>query len=348
MGYRETSSLVEAAGHSPIRKRKIKTFVASYSTKSPSSSSPSSSSSSSSSDRNISSAEENGVASISRKFNLLDFGTDLSCSDCDDDTDSSSFLTRRENRGAATIGAKPPLEQLTPPTTIHTLGHRNRIRCRPVSSLSSSTSSSVSFQSSSTNSLSSSVSSSRTYGTSGNEDIDYQIKNTNDALVGSISAAINFCRHAGVPKPSILQLERNLEMKRHFAVLSRIQNYIGCIKSESREEAMTKIHLVATSWEALCRCKALEYKLAYKNVAHLRNTSAVIDDPSAAKILSSFSLTTTSSSAASSSLSRTSTGITSESDILRAIQLQINLAEQVTACQKKLYLVRRWQRQILS
>ena len=213
--------------------------------------------------------------------------------------------------------------------------YRIRVRSRPESSFLSSQSSWMIQNSRSPSNVffSSHISS------SSREDAEYQIKNTIDALVGSISAAINFCRHSGVPKPSILQLERNLKMKRYFAVLSRIQHYIGCVRSETMDDLQAKIYLAVTAWEALCRYKALEYKLAYKSVSRLRNAAAATVEQSG----SSFSL-----SSSSAVLSRTSGGKIDESEIERAIQLQIKYGEQATMCQKKLYLVQRWQRQVLS
>jgi hypothetical protein len=109
------------------------------------------------------------------------------------------------------------------------------------------------------------------------------------------------------------QLQKNLELCRYFAVLKRVQDYIQCIPSDKSEDAtVAKIHLAVTAWEALCRLKAVEHKRAYKHCFALRYELK---------------------------------GTTNE--IQRAIALQVKIAEQCTTCQKKLYLVQKWQRHLL-
>jgi len=160
-------------------------------------------------------------------------------------------------------------------------------------------------------------SSSSSHGQSTNSNkSDYELKNARDALVGSISAVINFLRSAGVPKPSTDQLQRNLEMSRYFAVLKRSMDYIQCVESESQDDLLAKVHLAVNAWEALCRLKALEYKRAYKYAFRLRYD--------------------------------TDSAVASPSEIKQAIEVQIKIAEQCTACQKKLYLVHKWQRRVLQ
>lgn len=142
---------------------------------------------------------------------------------------------------------------------------------------------------------------------------EYQLKNARDALIGSISAVINFLRTSGVPKPACDQLNKNLEMGRYFAVMKRVQDYIQCLPSSVEDEVMAKIHLAVTAWETLCRFKTIEYKRAYKLSFNLRYE--VKGTPW---------------------------------EIKSAIDAQIKLAEQCTACQKKLYLVQKWQRHQLQ
>ena len=102
-------------------------------------------------------------------------------------------------------------------------------------------------------------------------------------------------------------------MGRYFAVMKRVQDYIQCIKFDSEDENMARIHLAVSAWEALCRLKAAEYKRAYKQCFHLRYELKG-----------------------------------SPQEIKQAIALQVKLAEQCTACQKKLYLVQKWQRHWLK
>ena len=336
MGYRKTSTAIATGGHSPSQKWKRQPSFASSAT--------SSSSSLTSEERMITTTGENCI----ERCQLDNFGADLpQFSWSEDSTDSPSLSTssRTDGRNLKASNNKPR-QQLTQPTTMHTIGNRGRIRSRPGSSTSTPTSSlqtSSMIQSSRSSSNSPSHTNRKTSTSTSSEDTDYEIKNTIDALVGSISAAINFCRHSGVPKPSILQLERNLEMKRYFAVMSRLQHYIGCIQSQNVNDLLAKIHLAVTAWEALCRYKALEHKLAYKYVSRLRNanftaaTAAVVDLPT-------FLLSSLSSSSSSALLG----GTISEAEVQRAIQMQVKFAEQFTTCRKKLYLVHRWQRQMLS
>lgn len=141
----------------------------------------------------------------------------------------------------------------------------------------------------------------------------YELKNAHDALTGSISAVINFLLTSGVPKPACDQLRKNLEMGRYFAVMNRVQDYVHCLPSSSEDEIMAKIHLSVTAWEALCRLKTIEYKRAYKFCFNLRYEFKGTPQ-----------------------------------EIKSAVDQQVKLAEQCTACQKKLYLVQKWQRHLLN
>lgn len=176
-----------------------------------------------------------------------------------------------------------------------------------------------------------------------NDSIDYELKNARDALVGSISALIDFCRHSGVSKPSIDQLEQNLKMKKYYAVMTRLQNYVGCIESESEDAILAKVHLAVTAWEFLCRYINLQYKRAYKNVYRLRDSISDVTGSNDNSSVVSSSVTSLSSSITLSILPASNA-----MEIARAIEDQIKLAEQCTECRKKLYLVRRWEKQILQ
>jgi hypothetical protein len=145
---------------------------------------------------------------------------------------------------------------------------------------------------------------------------EYELKNARDALVGSISAVINFLLTSGVPKPATDQLQKNLEMGRYFAVMKRVQDYIQCLPATEVDEIMAKIHLSVTAWEALRRLKTIEHKRAYKLCFNLRYENGKSSP--------------------------------AHQEIKSAIELQVKLAEQCTACQKKLYLVQKWQRHLLK
>jgi hypothetical protein len=109
------------------------------------------------------------------------------------------------------------------------------------------------------------------------------------------------------------QLQKNLELGRYFAVLNRVQDYIQCIPTASEDETMAKIHLAVSAWESLCWLKAVEYKRAYKHCFNLRYE--LNGNPQ---------------------------------EIKQAIALQVKIAEQCTTCQKRLYLVQKWQRHLLN
>ena len=143
-------------------------------------------------------------------------------------------------------------------------------------------------------------------------------------------------------------------MGRYFAVMKRVQEYIGCIRSDSEDETLAKVHLTVIAWEALCRLKTLEYKRAYKHAYRLRGydryTNQQHQPPATGGIASHWHLNgggggddddddyhhevTTGSAARA-------------AEIKQAIDLQIKLAEQSTSCQKQLYLVHKWQRRAL-
>jgi hypothetical protein len=114
-------------------------------------------------------------------------------------------------------------------------------------------------------------------------------------------------------------------MGRYFAVMKRVQEYIGCVRTDSEDETLAKVHLTVIAWEALCRLKTLEYKRAYKHAYRLRYDRPNHHDHEP---------TTVSSASAA--------------EIKQAIDLQIKLAEQSTSCQRQLYLVHKWQRRVLQ
>jgi hypothetical protein len=84
---------------------------------------------------------------------------------------------------------------------------------------------------------------------------------------------------------------------------------------------MAKIHLAVTAWEALCRLKALEYKRAYKYTLNLRYDLEKDDARKGRRL---------------------------QQDLKQGIAVQVKLAEQCTTCQKKLYIVQKWERKHLN
>jgi hypothetical protein len=120
---------------------------------------------------------------------------------------------------------------------------------------------------------------------------------------------------------SVDELKKNLKLGRYYPVLDRVQNYILCIPSEGEDGKMAKIHLAVTAWEALCRLKALEYKRAYKYTLNLRYD---LEKDNARK------------------------GKRLQQDLKQGIAVQVKLAEQCTECQKKLYLVQKWEKKHLN
>jgi hypothetical protein len=144
------------------------------------------------------------------------------------------------------------------------------------------------------------------------------------------------------------QLERNLEMGRWYATMVRSMDYIHCVESKDEDELLAKVHLAVNAWESLCRFKALEYKRAYKDVYRLRYERG---DGNFGKNSTIYNQLNNSSSTSSSGNGLSaSPPVTSSrpSEIKQAIERQIKLAEQCTSCQKKLYLVHKWQRRVLQ
>lgn len=107
---------------------------------------------------------------------------------------------------------------------------------------------------------------------------------------------------------SIDQLQKNVDLGRYFAVLKRVQDYIQCIPSASVDAVLAKMHLAVTAWGSLCRYKSTQYRIAYKCCFRLRYE---VGAPA--------------------------------HEVKKALSVQIQFAEQCTACQKKLYIVRNWQ-----
>merc|ERR1711907_307898 len=184
------------------------------------------------------------------------------------------------------------------------------------------------------------------------EDYDEELKNARETLIVCLSAAINFCLESGVPRASTGQLQRNLKQGRYYAVANRLQRYMQCIiddhENDSKSESDTDgepltikvVQLAVTVWESLCRDQALEHKRAYKRAHRLRRESSSGNgsDTSNNNILSSIS--------SSMSISSSSSSDTKEKEVERAIEYQIKVAELYTACRKKLYLAKRWERQV--
>ncbi|KAG7371107.1 hypothetical protein IV203_019677 [Nitzschia inconspicua] len=180
------------------------------------------------------------------------------------------------------------------------------------------------------------------------DDGDYRLKNARDVMEGSISAVINYLKIAGVPKPSTDQLERNLEMGRWYATMVRSMDYIDCVDSHSEDDLLAKVHLVVNAWESLCRYKALEYKRAYKHSYRLRyeskdgshNSINNNNNHRSRNAITIYNSNVNDSPCVSS--------VANPSKIKEAIEQQISVAEQCTSCQKKLYVVLKWQRRVLQ
>jgi hypothetical protein len=113
---------------------------------------------------------------------------------------------------------------------------------------------------------------------------------------------------------SIDQLQKNADLGRYFAVMKRVQDYIQCIPSTSVDNAVAKMHIAVTAWESLCRYKSTQYRIAYKFCFRLRYE--VVGAPA--------------------------------EEVKNALSMQIQFAEQCTACQKKLYIVRNWRTRQLN
>jgi len=149
---------------------------------------------------------------------------------------------------------------------------------------------------------------------------------------------------------SVDELQRNLDMERFFAVLKRCQDYLHCLvlqtiatKSNNKENQaqaydsntnssnnsksnnknnndeddkdantiVASIHLLVCTWESLCRYKRIQYRIAYKRCFALRHKSQKQRD---------------------------------ESKVQKTIAMQVQLAEQFTACQKKYLLAQKWEK----
>jgi len=150
---------------------------------------------------------------------------------------------------------------------------------------------------------------------------DYELKNSRDVMIGSVSAVINFLRTAGVPKACADELDENLRNDHCLDVLCRVQQYVQCIPSGLDDEKAAKIHLAVTAWVSLCQLKSLEYKRAYKQSNKLRMSMSGTDAKKWRRL---------------------------QLEMKQSVKEQVNLAEQCTACQKNLYLVQRWEKRHLQ
>mmetsp|Transcript_26467 Transcript_26467/g.64491 ORF Transcript_26467/g.64491 Transcript_26467/m.64491 type:complete len:264 (+) Transcript_26467:143-934(+) len=150
---------------------------------------------------------------------------------------------------------------------------------------------------------------------------DYELKNSRDVMIGSVSAVINFLRTAGVPKASADELDENLNNGHYFDVLCRVQHYVQCIPSEANDEKAAKIHLAVTAWVSLCRLKSLDYRQAFKLTNKLKMEMSGADAKKWKRL---------------------------QIEMKEALKEQVDLAEQCTSCQKKLYLVQRWEKKHLQ
>jgi hypothetical protein len=104
-----------------------------------------------------------------------------------------------------------------------------------------------------------------------------------------------------------------MQLGHHYSVLQQCQDYIRCLPSDNNnlEARQLQLHLLATGWESLCRYKHLQYKLAHQNHFRLRFE---LEAPSR--------------------------------EIRWALDCQIKLAEQFSACQKDYYLIKQWKKRV--
>lgn len=162
----------------------------------------------------------------------------------------------------------------------------------------------------------------------------YELKNALDALVGSVSALINFLGSSGVSKPSTEELKRNMDMGRFFATLKRSQEYIRCVPTKDDDELLAMVHLSVAAWEALCEYKSIEYRRAYDHAFALRfNHSSSIGGRASSSFTAGITITNTTASKA---------------EVKEAIDKQVTIAEETAMVQKNLYLVNRWKRSVLQ
>lgn len=152
------------------------------------------------------------------------------------------------------------------------------------------------------------------------------------------------------------QLERNLEMGRWYATMVRSMDYIHCVDSKNEDDLLAKVHLTVNAWESLCRFKALEYRRAYKHVYRIRYESRGSSGEgngkrtrnTSATIYNSSSNSSSSDGSGNSSSGTLSMTAGTPAEIQQAIERQIQVAEQCASCQKKLYVVHKWQRRVLQ
>jgi hypothetical protein len=161
--------------------------------------------------------------------------------------------------------------------------------------------------SSSSHPVTTSTSTTTTTGTS-----DFETKSAHDGCVGSLTAVLHFLARQGVSASSIEELQQGVTERQYATVLQRVQEYGACccVQSDEKKEAIR--YLLIGCWTSLCRYLQLQYKQAYKHYHGLRRHSGT-----------------------------SSRRIVYPSDIEKALQAQVALAEQCCACQRELILAYR-------
>jgi hypothetical protein len=141
-----------------------------------------------------------------------------------------------------------------------------------------------------------------------------------------------------MPNHSTDELKRNMEMGEFYTTMKRAQDYIRCVQAKDEDDMLAMVHISVTAWESFCEYKGLEYKKAYNHAFSLRfeggggggqHFSDGTDSSLHAPAVGQFSNS-------------------GRSEIKKAIESQVLIAEQVVRCQKEMYLVNRWKRRVLQ
>jgi len=131
------------------------------------------------------------------------------------------------------------------------------------------------------------------------------------AAESSIAAVLQVLARQGVAKATIMELRREFQEGKYFAVLKSSQEYAKCVIKNDTALEESIHYLLVGCWTSLIRCFQFQYKQAYKQFHALRREAQE---------------------------SRNPIQPSSTMELDRALRHQMELAELCCSCQKELIL----------
>jgi 6-pyruvoyl-tetrahydropterin synthase len=139
-------------------------------------------------------------------------------------------------------------------------------------------------------------------------------------MESSIGSVLKFLSKEGVSRASIKEMLADFSDAKYVAVMERAHQYAKCVAYRSQDQSTSvmnsALRLLKAAWEALAKYLALQYRQAHRHYHTLRRMGHIAS--------------------------------VTESQVEKALNHKLDLAEQCCSSQKGLLLTQAWERRIRS